>query len=210
MRPGPEGVLDAVAVEFDTKSSPAPERWSCLELQAATTPETTYTFSFSVQGPEGSFLAARKSQGMGPHQVSGSVVRTSGPCTASVYVKPQGRNAVILSVASDDAIAKARFDLTAEGTTAACTGGHGRIESVGQGWYRVALTTDAGVRDGATFSIALFDALGGQADYAGDGTSGLLVWGPQLEPGTRATSYIPTFFVPETRGADEPVTAPSP
>jgi hypothetical protein len=127
-----------------------------------------------------------------------------------VYVKPQGRTAVILSVASGDAIAEARFDLTAEGTTASSTGGHGRIERVGQGWYRVALTTDAGVRDGATFLIALLDALGGQADYAGDGTSGLLVWGPQLESGTRATSYIPTFFVPETRGADEPVTAPSP
>jgi hypothetical protein len=354
LHPGPEGVPDAVTVEFDTKGAPDTDRWSCLELQAVATPGTTYTFSFSVQGPEGSFLAARgaagagysriplngrwqrvhlteqatdrapllriglgvhrpddpvpsqsvrvllrapqlvagrgivpyeptganapplwplelvppgalrrscaptergegeatnllrwstkldrpgwqtrglaldagqtgssptglqdawmvrESAGPGPHHVSGSIARTSGPCTASVYVKPQGRTAVILSVASGDAIAEARFDLTAEGTTASSTGGHGRIERVGQGWYRVALTTDAGVRDGATFLIALLDALGGQADYAGDGTSGLLVWGPQLESGTRATSYIPTFFVPETRGADEPVTAPSP
>jgi hypothetical protein len=153
---------------------------------------------------------AQESQGTGPHEVSGSVVRTSGPCTASVYVKPQGRTAVILSVASGDAIAEARFDLTAEGTNTSSTRGTGRIKRVGYGWYRVVLTTDAAAEDGATFSIVLLDAPAGQPDYAGDGTSGLLIWGPQLERGTRATSYIPTFFVPETRGADEPITGPSP
>jgi hypothetical protein len=113
-------------------------------------------------------------------------------------------------VASSAGTAEARFDLTAEGSVTSSTGGSGRIERVGHGWYRVALTLDAAADREATFSIALLDAPAGQADYAGDGTSGLLVWGPQLESGTRATSYIPTFFVPETRGADEPVTAPSP
>ncbi|MBU3684462.1 MAG: hypothetical protein FGM39_10710 [Phycisphaerales bacterium] len=354
LHPGPDGVRDAVAVEFDTKGVPAPDRWSCLELQAAATPGTTYAFSFSVLGPEGSFLAARgaagagysriplngrwqrvhlteqatdpaprlriglgvhrpdepvpsqslrvllrgpqliegrgivayeptdatmpppwplelvppgalrrscapsdpgegeaanllrwstkldkagwqtrglaidagqagpsptgmrdawmarESKGPGPHQVSGSVASTSGPCTASVYVKPQGRNAVMLCVASGDALAEARFDLTSDGTATSSTGGAGRIERVGQGWYRVALTMDAAADGEATFSIALLDAPAGQADYAGDGTSGLLIWGPQLETGPRATSYIPTFFVPETREADEPIRGPSP
>ena len=354
MHPGPDGVPDAVAVEFDAKGTPAPDRWSCLELQAAASPGTTYTFSFSVQGPEGSFLAARgaagagysriplngrwqrvhltelatdrapllriglgvhhpddpvpspsvrvllrapqlvagraivpyeptgatapplwplelvppgalrrtcapnesgeaeatnllrwstkldragwqavglaidpgragpsptgandawvvrESTGPGPHQVLTRVEPTSGPCTASTYVKPQARAAVILSVASSAGTAEARFDLTAEGSVTSSTGGSGHIERVGHGWYRVALSMDAADDREASFSIALLDRPAGKADYAGDGTSGLLVWGPQLERGTRATSYIPTFFVPETRGADEPITGPSP
>jgi hypothetical protein len=49
----------------------------------------------------------------------------------------------------------------------------------------------------------------GDHAYEGDGRGSILVWGPQVEVGAVATSHIPTFFVPETRQADEPVTVPS-
>jgi hypothetical protein len=40
------------------------------------------------------------------------------------------------------------------------------------------------------------------ASYLGDGSSGLFIWGAQVEAGAYATSYIPTLAASATRGAD--------
>jgi hypothetical protein len=55
----------------------------------------------------------------------------------------------------------------------------GSIESMGNGWYRcIATTTTSGTT--GYFNIAIADA-SGNVVYTGDGTSGLFVWGAQLE-----------------------------
>jgi hypothetical protein len=89
----------------------------------------------------------------------------------------------------------ASFDLSAQ--TTATLGGAGflssSITSVGDGWFRCAVVwngvastgyaiTAIGYPAGATVSAA-------GAAYAGNGTSGIFIWGAQLELGSTATAY---------------------
>jgi hypothetical protein len=53
-----------------------------------------------------------------------------------------------------------------------------------------------------TFRINVESALQVAVDFAGDGTSGILLYGAQVETGSVATSYIPTTTAPITRNAD--------
>ena len=85
-------------------------------------------------------------------------------------------------------------------TTGAVVSGDGLIEDVGGGWYRCILsftTVDGGV---STLRSQLDD--GSAGSYAGDGTSGLFVYGAQLEAGSTPSSYIPTTGSTVTRAAE--------
>ena len=80
--------------------------------------------------------------------------------------------------------------------------GPGKIEAVGGGVYRCALTsTVAFVAGSASFRIGLADA-GGNPVFGAAGTESVLVWGAQPEPSDAASSYIPTTTGPATRNAD--------
>jgi hypothetical protein len=72
---------------------------------------------------------------------------------------------------------------TGNGTTAAMT-------SVGNGWWRCSITTPAATSSGtSTIWAGLIDATGTTINYTGDGTSGIYIWGAQVEPGSIATIY---------------------
>jgi len=67
------------------------------------------------------------------------------------------------------------------------TGTSATVNSVGSGWYRVQLTVNA---SDATFKpIVFLQSVQGTNSYTGDGTSGILIWGAQLEVGSTATTY---------------------
>lgn len=77
------------------------------------------------------------------------------------------------------------------------------IQDYGNGWYRIAVTFDAltgassagaGVR---VFPDATFDA------YAGDTTSGVYIWGAQIEASVYPTSYIRTEGATVARSSDD-------
>lgn len=77
-----------------------------------------------------------------------------------------------------------------------------RVTAYPNGWYRAELTVlaDATSTDGA-MDLRMRDGAN-QSVYTGDGTSGLYIWGVQIELGKYASSYIPTSTGAVTRAAD--------
>jgi hypothetical protein len=151
----------------------------------------------------------RESKDPGPHGASQEFAcHEAGPFVASIYMRPAARSHCVLRIELPGAAAEARFDLPGLSVLHADPPA-ARIEAVGKGWVRVQVSGTASAPGRGGFVLRTLNRADGDPAYEGDGRSGMVVWGPQVEAGTAATSYIPTFFIPETRAADEPVTAPS-
>lgn len=73
---------------------------------------------------------------------------------------------------------------------------------VGGGWCRCSISLSTGAATVCRFLIVPAASSGWNEAFAGDGTSGIYIWGAQLEAGAFATSYIPTGSSQVTRAAD--------
>ena len=99
--------------------------------------------------------------------------------TSSIYVKAAGRTKFQLREGSNGDLVT--FDLSNPS---------GNITSVGNGWFRVWLSTTPAATT-FIFQLRLLDNSGNLV-YTGNGTSGLYVWGAQLVSGSSAKEYFPT------------------
>jgi hypothetical protein len=129
---------------------------------------------------------------------------TSGTAyTSSFYAKAAGYNYVAVASISVSRVANALFDLST-GTVVSTTG-TATITSVGNGWYRctATLTSPSTGSDVLAIALANTNAGGYVPSFAGNGYSGVLLWGAQFEQGAFATSYIPTVASQVTRAADD-------
>jgi hypothetical protein len=137
----------------------------------------------------------------GNHFCLQSLTLTSGTTyTASFFVKASERTRGRLRTSGSAAYWDVDFNLTS-GTVSGGTNPF--IQNFGNGWYRIGATFTANQASN-TFILFLLDA-SGAVSYTGDGTSGLFVFGAQIEVGSIATSYIPTTTQAITRGLDSVV-----
>jgi hypothetical protein len=144
----------------------------------------------------------------GGHQVSGISIAWAGNTTytVSIYAKADTRTqlAVAFGTSSNwvNSSRTATFNL-ANGTISSQSIAPltASIQALSNGWYRcVVSATTAASPVASTLVLQLNNGV--SASYTGDGTSGLFLWGAQLEAGAFPTSYIPTTTATATRSAD--------
>lgn len=133
---------------------------------------------------------------------SSGAIPANSVYTTSFIIKPAGRTKVRMLMTGGNM----DYDLTAMTATKQLPGAAitGSVQRYGNGFFRITRTATVGATDqpGGVSLYLLDDAVTPSATYQGDGVSGVLVGGLQLEVGASASSYIPTTTAQVTRGFD--------
>jgi hypothetical protein len=115
--------------------------------------------------------------------------------TASIFVKPAERNFVLLGFTGGGmATTYVSANLSAETvSTAIGTPIASSITKFANGWYRVSITLASTGVTSSFFDVRIStDGVWANRSYLGDGTSGIFLWGAQLERASTARTYYPT------------------
>jgi hypothetical protein len=136
------------------------------------------------------------------HFVSQAVTITASTnYTVSVYVKAAEYGWAIIYVGTVGVGQYVNLSTGAVGSTFIGAPTSTTVTNAGNGWRRVSMVFNSGVNTSADVRVYATTA-DGTSSYLGDGTSGIYVWGADLEAGSFATSYIPTVASTVTRNAD--------
>jgi len=158
-----------------------------LRQNVAVAPDGTLTASKLVETvPTGTHNINRTSSG--GTQTAGTTYVVSG------YFKAGERTRVRLNALISASAVGVVVDLT-NGAVLLTDAGFSdvKVQSVGNGWWRISAVVTVAV--GQTITPRMYAYLvntGTNTSYAGDGMSGIYVWGFQIETGLNRTSYIPT------------------
>jgi len=120
--------------------------------------------------------------------------------TISCYMKAAGYNYGVLrhySVGNGDVWAS--FNLSTGAVDSNSSGVTASITSIGNGWYRCVMTkTYSSATSGNSYGVRVANAGGIGTPFVGNGTSGIYIWGAQLENRASATAYTATTTQPIT------------
>jgi len=159
--------------------------------------------SNSAVSPSGITNAAKLTEDAtnAQHKIySGIITAVAGDrYTQSFFAKSAERNWVYLE---HEAHPLAWFNLS-NGTIGATYNNYNAsasIQDYGNGWYRCIVSYDANDTTSRAY-IGVTNA-DNTSTYLGDGSSGAYIWGAQVEAGSYATSYIPTYGSSVTRNFD--------
>jgi hypothetical protein len=176
------------------------DNWSSISSSISITANNT----ISPDGTQNADKLVENNQNVEHFIYSNVGTYASAVYTVSVYAKAGERSILqLLFNGSTNIDAFANFDLT--NGVAYATSSTATMTAVGNGWYRCTITATL---TAATLPLVYFfiqtstSATRAQA-YAGNGTSGLYLWGAQSEQSSYVTSLINTTSASATRVADE-------
>jgi len=121
--------------------------------------------------------------------------------TFSIYVKKKDRRYCFITLNNSGGVSRYSpiFDLdngtvVAENVTGSPASNSASITSAGSGWYRLQATLSSGASGLSEIGFGLSDSatpslVVSSPTYTGDGTSGIYIWGAQVEIASSATDY---------------------
>jgi hypothetical protein len=125
----------------------------------------------------------------GTHLTNQSLNTTATATTFSVYAKQNGYNWLGLGITDSGGVVRVSYFNLTDGTVGTVASGiTASIVNAGNGWYRCIVTV-AVAQTGANTSRIYVTNADGVTSFTGDGTSGIFVWGAQLEVDSTATTY---------------------
>jgi alpha-L-fucosidase len=173
--------------------------------------QCTSTANTTPVDPTGQHLAYKITENSGAlgdyaYIYRGSVFPT-GTWTGSTYMKPAGRTWGLLRFTISGGIEKtAWFDLTNQVTGTTDSGVTAAITDAGNGWSRLSISVTG---TGLIHYVVGFTNADGAHGYTGDGTSGVYIFGNQINAGSTAAPYQATDYVPDSSGNSNGLTLTS-
>lgn len=162
--------------------------------------------SNNIISPDGTMNASKlvEDNSNNFHRIIEEITLSVGTHTHTVFAKEGERKYFVLRNNINGSNLNACFDLQ-NGVVVYNGFDNAIIEYYGNGWYRCSIIEVDPSGGPASFSLMTSNnevINNNIPSYQGDGTSGIYIWGAQVEEGSYATSYIPTNGTTVTRLAE--------